>query len=355
VNKHVLARLALAGWLAGAACGENPAIAIIPVRLELTPSTDTVYVGEIATRLTAHVFNARDQEIPDADVTWSGDAPSVALVDSLTGAVTGLLPGTTRVSARTGSVADTAAVTVFDVIRLTLPYDTLVLAPGDTFTVPFEMAVAPGTPAPVIRFGGGAPGIATVDSLTGLVTAVGEGAAAYVVQADSTAAGGLIGVVAVADTLTGLLHLGLSGAVGASATLAARAFNHPTLDARTLFQIHALDDIHDLSVLLIDSLTGPGTRTVQTVPPGGLGSDPVCLPPGSFVFYQRTVLSTLTALSLAGGTVTVTSDRPVPGGRAISGRMDVTVQVTNVAGPEGRIRARATFAMALLSLGSCPQ
>ena len=355
VNKRVLARLALAGWLAGAACGENPAIAIIPVRLELTPSTDTVYVGEIATRLTAHVFNARDEEIPDADVAWSGDAPSVALVDTLTGAVTGVLPGTARVSARAGSVADTAAVIVFDVIRLTLPYDTLVLAPGDTFTVPFEMAVAPGTPPPVIRFGGGAPGVATIDALTGLVTALGGGAAAYVVQADSTVVGGLIDVVVISDALSGVLHLGLSGAVNASATLGARAFNHPTLDARTLFQVHALDDIHDLSVVLIDSLTGPATRVVQTVPPNGLGTDPICLPPGSFLYYRRTVLSTLTALSLAGGTVTVTTDRPVPGGRAISGRMDVTVQRTDVSGAEGRIRARSTFAMALVSLSSCPQ
>jgi hypothetical protein len=355
MNKRVLARLALAGWLAGTACGENPAIAIIPVRLELTPATDTVYVGEIATRLTAHVFNAHDEEIPDADVAWSGDAPLVALVDSLTGAVTGVLPGTARVSARVGSVADTAAVIVLDLIRLTLPYDTLVLAPGDTFTVPVEMAVAPGTPTPLIRFGGGAPGIATIDTLTGLVTAVADGAAAYVVQAGSTVAGGLLAVVAISDTLSGVLHLGLSGAVSASATLSARAFNHPTLDLGTLFQIHALDDIHDLSVLLVDSLTGPGTRVVQTVAPNGLGSDPVCFPPGSFVFYRRTLLSALTALSQAGGTVSVTSDQPIQGGRAISGRMDVTMQRTDVAGPEGRIRARASFALALVSLSSCPQ
>jgi hypothetical protein len=269
--------------------------------------------------------------------------------------VTGVLPGTTRVSARVGSVSDTAAVTVLDVIRLTLPYDTLILAPGDTFTLPVELAVAPGTPPPLIRFGGGAPGIATIDTLTGLVTAVGDGAAPYVVRADTTVAGGLIAVVAISDTLSGVLHLGLSGAVSASATMNGRAFNHPTLDARTLFQIHALDDIHDLSMLLIDSLTGPGTRVVQTVAPNGLGSDPVCLPPGSFVFYRRTLLSALTALSQAGGAVTVTSDQPVPGGRAISGRMDVTLQRTDVAGPEGRIRARASFAMALVSLSSCPQ
>jgi hypothetical protein len=162
-------------------------------------------------------------------------------------------------------------------------------------------------------------------------------------------------VVAIPDTLSGLLHLGLSGAVNGSATLAARAFNHPTLDARTLFQIHALDDIHDLSVVLIDSLTGPATRMVQTVPPNGLGTDPICLPPASFVYYQRTVFSTLTALSVAGGTVTVTTDRPLTGGRAISGRMDVTLQRTDQSGAEGRIRVRATFAMALITLSSCPQ
>jgi hypothetical protein len=353
VNKRALGCLALAGWLAGAACGDNPAIAVIPVRLELTPPIDTVYVGQVGT-LTAHVFNTRDEEIPDPDLTWSGDAPLVALVDSLTGDIVGITPGVTRVTARAGSVSDTATVIVLDVLQITLPYDTLFLAPQDTFTIPVEVAVAPGTPSPAVRFGGGAPGVATVDTLTGLVTAIGSGSAAYVVQADTGTAAGVISVVVLTDTLSGIAHMGLSGALAASATLSARSFNHPTLDSRTLFQLHALAGFHDLSVVLIDSLTGPGTRVPQTIPPTGLGSDPVCFPPGSFVFYRHTLVP-LTALSVAGGAVTVTSDRPLQGQRAISGRMDVTLQQTNLPGPEGRIRVRATFVTPLLSLGSCPQ
>jgi hypothetical protein len=354
-NKRVVLALALAAWFSGGACGENPAIAIIPVRVELTPATDTVYVGEIATRLTARAFNARDEVIPDADIAWTSDAPSVAAVDGLTGAVTGRLTGVAAVMARAGSVADTATVFVLDPIRLTLPYDTILLAPNDTFTLQLELAVAPGRPAPALRFGGGAPGIVTIDSLTGLITAVTAGTAVIVARADTVVAGGFVAVLELSDTLTGFLHLGLSGALNTSTTMASRSFNHPTEDARTLFQLRAVEGgIHELDVLLIDSLTGPGTRMVETVTPADLGPDPVCLPPASFVFYERTVVSTVTALSLGGGTVTVTSDRPVEGGRIISGRLDVTLQRTDVAGIDGRFRARGTFVVPLVTLGNCP-
>jgi hypothetical protein len=355
-NKRLAGRLALAAALAAAACGDNPMIALIPVRLELTPATDTVYVGEITSPLTARAFNALDEEIPDVVITWTSSQPGVAAVDSLTGAVTGIEPGATRIAARAGSVTDTALVLVLDLIQLGLPYDTLLLAPQDTFTIPIELVVAPGRPAPVVRFRGGAPGIVTIDSLTGLARALGDGEASFVVVADSTATSGLVVVETIQDTLSGAAHLTLTGAVTLSASWISRAFNHPTNDQRTLFQLRALDpNVHEFDVLLIDSLTGPGTRLVETVPPNGLGSDPVCFPPASLVYYRRTLISTLTALSLAGGTVTVTTDRPIPGGRAISGRLDVSLQRTDVTGAEGQIRARGTFVVALLSLSSCPQ
>jgi hypothetical protein len=354
-NKRVFAVPALWACLSAAGCGDNPAIARIPVRIEITRSTDTVYVGEIVMRLAARVFNALDEEIPDVVVSWSSSEPAVAEVDTTTGAVTGRLPGSTRISARAGSVSDTALVFVFDAVRLGLPYDTLLLAVGDTFTLPYELAVAPGRAPPVIRFtGGGGAGVATIDSITGFVTAVADGERPYVVTADSTAAGGLIVVETIVDTLSGAAHLKFTGALELSASWIARSFNHPT-DFGTLFQLRALEpNVHEFDVLLIDSLVGPGTRTVQTVAPNGLGSDPVCQPPASFVYYRRTLLTTLTFLSQAGGTVSVTSDRSIPGGRAISGRLDVTLQQTDQSGPEGQARVRGTFVIALLSLTSCP-
>jgi hypothetical protein len=353
-NKPTPALLALAGALTVAGCGENPAIAIIPVRLELTPAVDTVSVGRIESPLTARVYNAFDDEIPDPDLTWGGNAPSVAAVDTLTGAVTGLAPGVVAVTARSGSAADTAAVFVLDDVPLRLPYDTILLAPGDTFTI--EVEVAPGGPAPVIWYTGGTPGVATVDSATGLVTAVGPGTSAFAAQSDSAAAAGLVEVLELIDTVGGAAHLGLSGAVTLSATMPARARNHPTDDGGTLFQFRILDPgVHELDAILIDSLDGPETRLVEAMTAGGLGDDPVCLPPASFVFYQRGAPSLVTALSLAGGRVTVTSDTPVSNGRIISGRLDVTLQRTDVSGPAGLIRARGTFVVPLTTLDPCPK
>jgi hypothetical protein len=347
-------RLALAGVVIVAGCGENPAIALIPVRLEIVPAIDTVYVGRIESPLTARVYNAFDEEIPGVEIAWSGDDPSVATVDPLTGAVTGIAPGVVGVTARAGSVSDTAGLFVLTDVPLTLPYDTILLAPGDTFSV--EVETTPGSPASAIWYSGGVPGVATIDSASGRVTAVGAGTAPFVAQSDTASVDGLIEVLALTDTLGGAAHLGLSGAVTLSRSMPARARNHPTEDGRTLFQLRILDpDAHELDAILIDSLTGPDTRGVETMTAGGLGLDPVCFPPASFVFYQRSQPSLVRALSVAGGRVTVTSDNAVSNGRVISGRLDVTLQRTDVAGPTGRIRARATFVVPLTTLNPCPK
>lgn len=350
-NKPIAALLSLA--LAG--CGENPAVVIIPVRVEVTPAVDTVLVGRTESPLTARAFNAYGEEIPDPDLAWSGDAPAVAAVDPTTGAIAAIAPGAVSVVARAGAASDTAGIFVLDDVPLRLPYDTILLAPGDTFTIALEHAF--GGPLPAVWFAGGSPGVATVDSATGLVTAVGAGTAPFVAQSDSDAVSGLIEVLALADTLGGAGHLVLSGAVAFSGSMPARARNHPVdpPDTGTVFQLRLLDPAsHEVDAILVDSLTGPDTRSIETVTAGDLGSDPVCRPPGSFVFYRRAAPSVLTALSLAGGRVVVTSDTAIATGRIISGRLDVLLQRTDVPGAAAQIRARATFVVPLTTLVPCP-
>ncbi len=355
-SRHAAAALALALGLP--ACGDTSPVAGIPVRVEVTPVRDTVVVGTISTRLSARAFNAQNDAIPNAVVTWRSDQPFIAAVDSLTGAVTGVAPGVAAITARAGSVSDTAEVFVVNALAVFLPLDTILLAPGDTFTIPVQVLAASGPP-PAVTFSGGAGAIATVDPGTGFVTAVGPGQVEFAAHADSVTTRGGIQVRVIPDTLFGLAYVGLSGAVNRRVRLGSRGFNHPTDNGQTLFQLAARSGTGDdeFDVFLIDSLVGPTVRTVGTQPPSAIapGNDPVCLPSTSFVFYRRIAATTLIGLSVAGGTVAITSDAPIPGGRAISGRFQVTLQVTDIPGEAGRIAARGTFVVPLLTLASCPK
>lgn len=346
--------------LGAAACSDASPVAGIPVRVEVTPVRDTVLVGSISTRLVARAFNAQNDVISSAVIAWRSDQPFIAAVDSLTGAVTGVAPGVAAITARAGTVADTAEVFVVNALSVFLPLDTILLAPGDTFTIPVQVLTPGGTP-PAVTFSGGAGAIATVDPATGLVTAVGPGAVEFAASADTVTARGGIQVRVIPDTLFGLAYVGLQGAVNRRIRLGSRGFNHPTDDGQTLFQLAARTGAGDeeFDAFLIDSLVGPTVRAVGTLPPSALdpGNDPVCLPSTSFVFYRRIAGATLVGLSVAGGTVSITSDQPIPGGggRAISGRLAVTLQVTDVPGDAGRITARGTFVVPLLSLAACPK
>ena len=337
------------------ACGENPTVGQVAVRVEVSPSADTVAVGEISARLSATAFNVRDEPLRGALFTWSSDQPFIVNVDSLTGSVRGIAPGVAAITARTGALLDTAEVFVLDLFSLSLPLDTLLLAPGDTFTIPVDLIVRGGATPPQVSFSGGAAAVATVDPATGLVTAVNAGVVGFEVRADSLVATGGIEVLVLTDTTFGLVYLRLSGAATRRGRLASRAFNHPTDDAGTAFNLKAPGSMLELlAILLTDSLVGPRVDTVGTLDPAALdpGQDAVCLPPVSWSFYRDPVGTT--ALSLAGGRVGITTLTPLVGGSAISGRFDLTLQRTDITGAAGQIRARGTFVVPLLSLADCP-
>lgn len=347
--------LGLGLLVAVAACGDSSPVADIAVRVEVTPARDTVIVGEISTRLSAVAFNAQNDPITNAPFTWRSDQPFIAAVDSLTGAVTGVQAGIAAVTARTGSVSDTAAIVVISALRLRLPLDTIALAPGDTFTVPVDVQSASG-PVPPVVFRGGVAGVATIDSTTGLVTALGDGIMPFTATADTVTAGGEIVVLTLADTTNGVITAVFEGAVNHRGGWGARAFNHPT-DFGSMFQISARTPTQTefLGLFMTDSLTAPAVRAINELPPSGIQppANPVCRPATSFAWYTNDVTAR-TALSLSGGTVSVTSLTAITGGRQATGQFDVTMQITDIAGAAGQIRARGTFVVPLIELSACP-
>ncbi|HEX9729191.1 MAG TPA: Ig-like domain-containing protein [Gemmatimonadales bacterium] len=357
-----LTAVGLSGALVFAACEDTSVIADVVVRVEVAPDRDTVFVGEVAQRVSAEAFNARGDVVTTAPVTWRSDQPFVASVDSVTGAITGVSIGSAAVTAKSGPVSDTAQIFVVDRLALRLPIDTLLLVPGDTMTVPVSLTSRDGETPPAVTFSGGNPAVATIDAVTGLVTAIGPGVVAYGVQADSLSSSGGIQVLVITDSMTtGFAYVGLHGYSKRLGRMGAEGFNHPTTDARSVFQLSAATLNSDLTlreqfgVLLLDSLTAPRIQDVDELPPSGVtaGSDPVCEPPGSWVFYRdERGSATVRALSVAGGTVSITSVTPIPGGRVVSGRVSATLQQADLIG--ALTTAMATFVVPLTVLPTCP-
>ena len=188
------------------ACDLGSHVGDIAVRVDLAPAADTVLVGQQSTTLVAHVFNASDEEIPDPTIRWSSTEPSVAVVDTATGELRGVRAGSTEVIARSGLVADTAEIRVLNVLEVTLALDTIFLAPGDTFTIVATVRSFDGSSPPQLVFRGGAPTVATIDSVSGLVTAVGPGSVPFSATVDTVSATGRLNVFQITDTVFGALH-----------------------------------------------------------------------------------------------------------------------------------------------------
>lgn len=345
--------LLVALFALGVACGTDPTVGDVIVRLEVAPERDTLTLGEVAAPFTATAFNARDDEVPTAEITWRSDQPFLVAVDSLTGTLTALGTGIAAVTARAGAVSDTAQ--VFVVGPLSLDLDTILLFPGDTFSIPITVR-AGGPPASPV-FGGGDPAVATVDPATGIVTAIGFGGAPFTARVDTFTRSGQIQVLDVPDTTVGNVYLALSGAVTDRFRLVSRGFNHPTLDARTALQLVAesFDGSQRIVFELIDSLTGARTTALGELPASalGTGADPVCFPPVSWSVYDD-FDNVRKARSLSGA-ISITTVQPIPGGKAVSGRFRVSLQFLDTAGDAGVVDAVGTLLVPVVPLAGCPQ
>jgi hypothetical protein len=85
--------------LAGVACQDESLTPAAPAPAEIRVAADSlaVPVGETAT-LAADVRDAQGQPIPGAPVRFTSNHPEIAVVDSLTGLITGMAPGTAEIT-----------------------------------------------------------------------------------------------------------------------------------------------------------------------------------------------------------------------------------------------------------------
>ena len=148
----------------------------------ISPRTITLNAIGFTSKLTPVVLDNRGQPLPSAAVTYLSLLPSVATVD-VSGLVTGRAIGTARVVATSRDKADTATVTVRQVIKsVTITGAPATLVQGDSILVTGVVrdsadVVIPASAAPV-GFASSDATVLAVNAATGRVRAAGLGTAA---------------------------------------------------------------------------------------------------------------------------------------------------------------------------------
>ena len=182
-------------WVVGSCSGDQPAsppdpVASIPGSVTVSPATVTLAaLGETA-QLTAEVRDQNGNSMAAATVTWSSSTPAAVTVDQ-NGLVTAVAAGTATITARAGTAAGSAVVTVQQApATISLAPDTLTLEGiGDTASIAPRVADANGHAIADARVAwtSGDNTVAAVDA-TGLVTAVSAGTTEVTATAGGVAA-----------------------------------------------------------------------------------------------------------------------------------------------------------------------
>ncbi len=182
-------------WVVGSCSGDQPTglpdpVAPTPGSVSVSPATVTLAaLGETA-QVTAEVRDQNGNPMATATVTWSSNTPAAVTVDQ-NGLVTAVAAGTATITARAGTAAGSAVVTVQQApATISLAPDTLTLEGiGDTASIAPRVADANGHAIADARVAWTSEDttVAAVDA-TGLVTAVSMGTTEVTATAGGVAA-----------------------------------------------------------------------------------------------------------------------------------------------------------------------
>jgi len=281
-------------------------------------------------------------------------------VDSVTGSLLGRGRGSALLTARANGITGSAFLIVSRALDVSLLLDTIVLMPGDTFTVPYDIRVKGGGGARVWFQTPPNPYFA-VDSANGRDSARVPGPARpfYVFAAtatDTVADSGATEVVQLRDTTGGKGSFSVLGTVIRQARAGARAVNYrrqgDTATFRVSFPITVGGiAVENIVITLRDSIRVPGTFAVDSISPGeAAGSAFVCRPQRSWALWSIQTTPLLRGLSRRGGAITVTQVITIAHGFAVSGRFAFTAQRDDLYDdPLGRLPVRGTFVAPLVA------
>jgi hypothetical protein len=351
----------------------------------LAPVLDSLFVGDTLPARGALLYDANNQLQNPGHIAWGISPASVATIDTATGRIIGVAKGPALVTAYVAATArpGLAVVYVSRRLDLSLLMDTLVLAPGDTISLPPYLAQKQkGTAATTLRFDPSPnSSVYTIDTVTGLVTAKATGGPLrYVARlSDGTTTvadtGGVV-VLGLADTISaGLFYMTATGTAIRHQRGPAFALNYArTNTTRGAFQLSdtlfRADSVSEkVFITLLDSVAATGRFEIDSVSPpeltGNFLVSPVCQPRRPWALWQSIPLDPRragvfapahgTATDSVAGQLVITQYGPASGGGAIiSGRYIFTAQRTDLYyNPLGVETIRGTFVAPLRSRTLC--
>jgi hypothetical protein len=328
--------------------------------LVLVPILDTLFVGDtLAPPYDVDYVTGSGGHRPPGTLVWSSGTPSVATVDPVTGAVIGVGPGSTIITARKGGVWGNAVVVVTARLDVTLLLGTIVLMPGDTMTVPVQVRRKGASP-PAPWFEAQPQGAFTIDSATGRVTSTAVGGPfPFVVHADTVSDTGAVLVWTQNTTAPAGGSYAVNGTLTRREVASGEAVTYRrTGDGNLATRINLVGDaasgyIDDLEIRLQGALAGPGLYAVDSLSPTELyAGSAICRPPRGWALFstRRNFEPVIRALSRQGGSLTVTRVDTVPGGFVIGGRLRFNAQRLDMdVSPEAEVAVRATFVIPLVT------
>jgi len=355
-----LAGLALA--LAAAACsvGEPPSLA----RLVVSPVLDSIFVGDSAPARTALYYDDKGNLVGPVAPTWTSSAPTVVGVDAATGKIAGLSRGFAVVTGLYRNVQGQALVVASRPLELSLLLDTIYLMAGDHFTVPVEVKKKTGVP-PQPWFNGLTPGVFTIDSATGVVTAVAPGGPvpfyAHVADnVDTLADTGAVEVVNLTDTIGGKSSYTVLGTFIRRTTSGTRAVNYERTGDTLTFRLRDFiapgggPAVEFIFLTSRDSVTRPDTIVVDSISiDQAFNLDPFCHPLSNWgVWSTQAGPTVLTGLSRQGGTLVIAQVDSVASGngQVVSGWFSFVAQrIDGYDDPIWALPIRGTFVAPLIT------
>ena len=354
--------------------------------LAVVPVLDSVFVGDTLPARSVYLDDGAGHHSDPGPLTWSISPQSVATINPTTGKVAGVAKGTAVVVATRTSdgVATGVVISVSRRLEMTLQLDTLVLMPGDTITPPVAIKQkAPGPiDPPVVRFDtSSAPGVYTMDTITGQLTAVATGGPVrYVARlrdgADSVVDTGAVVVMTLTDTSeTGRSFMTIFGTAIRHQQGVPLARNYRRLNGKQAFQIAdtvyaqpVSGAIHERVVITLpDSVLAAGTFAIDSISPQQAASEisqlnPFCQPRFPWAYWHSylptpeiVAFSHGTSTSAVAGSLTITQVAPalVSGGTIVSGRYVFRAQRLDFYGnPLGSETIRGTFVAPLWTISN---
>lgn len=280
VPSHMPAVLVMFALLVLAACGGQSQQQLSAASISLNSSNVQLDSGK-EFQFNAIVRSADGQTL-DHEVSWQSSKTAVATIED--GLLTAVAPGTTTITARSGSVSTQALVTVdAAVIGLQLTPAELTLVLGDasesSATLGAQLALSTGEtiPAVAVAWSSAEPAIATVDA-SGLVTAVGKGTTVitarmdtYSATADIVVEDPIIGLVIEPETIS--MRWGETESLTLSAYYERASGERQVVESPDWSLSPGLSASIDSSTGLLQ-LTGPGSPDTETGTVSVSGAEP---------------------------------------------------------------------------------